>query len=348
MQHWLDILQQDLKQHDRVVLVTVAYIRGSTPREAGAHMVVSANGISGTIGGGNLEFKAIDQARELLRDNDHAVLYQDYPLGPALGQCCGGVASLIFETVTSDMSWVSDNATEGFVSVLALNGSMGRIVYAPDQQQVDVLIPASVKKQIVEMTETTLLLENEGYFIEKVTDYRIPLYIYGAGHVAHALVPMLAQLPFNITWVDNRADIFKSATGGVETLIVSRPEEVPKIAKNNAFHLVMTHDHGIDLEITHAVLQEDRFGYLGLIGSDTKRVRFERRLRARGIDHDHLDRMICPIGIPEITGKSPGEVALSVAAELTILHQEMVANTKNLSGLRLMEGIGREKHEQCR
>jgi xanthine dehydrogenase accessory factor len=84
---------------DRAVLVTVASTQGSVPREEGAWMAVFANGVLGTIGGGNLEFQAIDAARERLAQPSPAEpTIVRYPLGPSLGQCCGGVVHLRFET----------------------------------------------------------------------------------------------------------------------------------------------------------------------------------------------------------------------------------------------------------
>ncbi|WP_420546990.1 xanthine dehydrogenase accessory protein XdhC [Curvivirga sp.] len=323
MKHWLNELREELQQHDKVVLVTVALIRGSTPREAGAHMIVSDHGFKGTIGGGNLEFKAIDQARDLLSDGDNATLYQDYPLGPALGQCCGGVASLLFETVKATDPWVQQ-ASEGMVTVSSLSGEQTRQVYNSALENVENLLPAKVRVVAGNISEPTELMEEEGYFLERVEDSRIPLYLYGAGHVAHALVSMLVNLPFKVTWIDNRSNIFGTdCPSDVDTKVVENQEDMAYAAPNGAFHLVMTHDHGIDLEITHAVLAENRFGYIGVIGSDTKRARFERRLNARGIDRVVLEKLNSPIGIPEITGKQPGEVALSVAAEMTILYQQI-------------------------
>ncbi len=323
MKHWLEHLREDLDQHGKVVLVSVALIRGSVPREAGAHMIVSKDGFSGTIGGGNLEFRAIDQARDLLCDGDDAVMHQDYPLGPALGQCCGGVATLLFETVDQDAAWIKSSQDE-LVTLTSLNGSLPRQILSVSDHMVSDLLPKSVRKHASQMEEPTLLLEGDGYFLEKIQDTNQALYIYGAGHVAHALVPILSQLPFKITWIDNRPEMFKGMKGfNADIQILEKQEKIPKLAPDDAFHLVMTHDHGIDLEVTHAIMLENRFCYLGLIGSDTKRVRFERRLKARGISQAIVDQMISPIGIEEITGKSPGEVALSVAAELTILYQKM-------------------------
>ncbi len=94
---WLDALGNLRRRGEAAVLVTVLSTRGSTPREAGCKMVVSASATYGTIGGGNLEFQSIARARAAMAGAGPVVV--EFPLGPALGQCCGGHASVLFEPV---------------------------------------------------------------------------------------------------------------------------------------------------------------------------------------------------------------------------------------------------------
>lgn len=96
---WLDALAAAEREGRPAVLVTVLSTKGSTPREAGAKMVISAEGLAGTIGGGNLEHQCEAVARTLLADTTNTVLTRDFPLGPALGQCCGGHVSVLFEVL---------------------------------------------------------------------------------------------------------------------------------------------------------------------------------------------------------------------------------------------------------
>ena len=88
------------------------------------------------------------------------------------------------------------------------------------------------------------------------------------------------------------------------------------MAPAGAFYLVLTHSHDLDLAITHAILRRGDFGFLGLIGSKTKRARFEHRLAERGIAPALLERMVCPIGVPGIEGKEPEVIAVAVVAQL--------------------------------
>jgi xanthine dehydrogenase accessory factor len=88
------------------------------------------------------------------------------------------------------------------------------------------------------------------------------------------------------------------------------------LAEPGAFYLVLTHSHDLDLAITQAVLKRGDFAYLGLIGSKTKRARFEHRLVERGFSPALVDRIVCPIGSPGISGKEPEIIAVAVVAQL--------------------------------
>jgi xanthine dehydrogenase accessory factor len=157
------------------------------------------------------------------------------------------------------------------------------------------------------------------WFIESVERTRTPLFLYGAGHVGRALVSVLSGLPFDVTWIDTSKDRFPSGIrekAGLATLVARDLAAIARTAPAGAFHLVMTYSHPLDLAICHAVLGSGTFAYLGLIGSATKRSRFMKRLRELGHNEGALSRLTCPIGIPNVTGKEPAIIAISVAAQL--------------------------------
>jgi xanthine dehydrogenase accessory factor len=143
---------------------------------------------------------------------------------------------------------------------------------------------------------------------------RRPVIVYGAGHVGAALVTALAPLPFTVDWIDARPEALWAAPAAFPCRRVALPETIAAAAPDEAFHVVMTHSHALDLEVVAAVLARP-FAYLGLIGSATKRAIFRRRLAERGLD---AARLTCPIGLPEVRGKEPSVIALSVAAELVV------------------------------
>jgi xanthine dehydrogenase accessory factor len=167
--------------------------------------------------------------------------------------------------------------------------------------------------------EVILIAPRKGepaWLIEPEPRPRHPLYLYGAGHVGRAVVRALEPLPFEITWVDVAAERFPREVPSIARTIVSAdPTAIARSAPDHALHLIMTFSHALDLAVCHAVLSRD-FLWAGLIGSLTKRARFERRLREGGIDERAIAGLQCPIGIGGITAKEPAMIAVSVAAQL--------------------------------
>lgn len=147
-----------------------------------------------------------------------------------------------------------------------------------------------------------------------------PLMVFGAGHVAQALMPILSQLPCQITWVDNREDLLPdSLPKNVQAVFSEHPADEIRDMPGNSFYLVMTHNHQLDFEICETVLKRNDFSYLGLIASETKWRRFQQRFDFKGIDKESVERMSCPVGLSTVPGKLPMEVAVSIAGE--IIHQ---------------------------
>ncbi|MEM8551303.1 MAG: xanthine dehydrogenase accessory protein XdhC [Pseudomonadota bacterium] len=143
----------------------------------------------------------------------------------------------------------------------------------------------------------------------------VPVMLYGAGHVGVALARALKDLPFDLTWIDARRAEENPTPDDIPCRRLAIPEAAVSEAPDDAAHLIMTHSHALDLEIVAAVLSR-KHKFCGLIGSATKRATFARRLRERGISADGL---VCPIGLPSITGKAPAVIAASVAAQLLSL-----------------------------
>ena len=143
------------------------------------------------------------------------------------------------------------------------------------------------------------------------------LILFGAGHVGAALVQVLSQLPCRVLWVDERDHLFpQQLPANVQTEATDTPEAIIAQAESNTYFLVMTHHHGLDLRLSEQILRRGDAAWFGLIGSQTKRASFEHRLKERGIPAFALQNMICPIGVPGITGKEPGVIAVAVAAQL--------------------------------
>ena len=156
----------------------------------------------------------------------------------------------------------------------------------------------------------------------------VNIMLFGAGHVGKALVPILAQLPCQVTWVDSRAEQFPANVGdydNVAILISDAPESEVASMPQNSYFIVMTHNHQMDFDITQAILKRADFHYLGLIASATKWRRFQQRYKHRDIAPKQVARMNCPIGLSQVGGKLPIEVAVSISAEIIHTYQAQQA-----------------------
>jgi xanthine dehydrogenase accessory factor len=248
MNNWIAALAELQQQGEACVLVTIIEEQGSTPRNAGSKMVIAAARSYDTIGGGHLEYKAMQIAREMLESRSQHTRLERFSLGASLGQCCGGATVLLFEPMGQPQARIA---------------------------------------------------------------------VFGAGHVGRALVPLLASLPCRVTWIDSRENEFPaSIPAGVEKIVNEDVlDEVASLPAGSYF-IVMTHNHPLDLELAAAILKRNDFGWFGMIGSKTKRVKFEHRLRDRGFASETVQRMRCPMGLAEVKGKLPIEIAVSIAAEV--------------------------------
>ncbi|MCO5978500.1 xanthine dehydrogenase accessory protein XdhC [Ideonella oryzae] len=245
------------------LLVEVVSARGSVPRGVGTRMLVGAEGVRGTIGGGHLEWQVLQRAQALLAQGGApaAGWPLDWPvaLGPSLGQCCGGALTLRLSPLDA--------------------------------------------AAVAAWTDPPV---------------RLRLQLHGAGHVGRAIVHLLADLPCEVLWVDERDKEFPSEPSPphIARLVSEQAEAEVALGRPGDAYLVLTHRHDLDLRIVEAILRRGDFGFCGLIGSATKRARFEHRLRERGIPASSLSRLTSPIGLPGLSGKEPAVIALSVVAQL--------------------------------
>lgn len=255
---WAEDAVRRVESGAAVALVTLLDVLGSAPREAGARMLVSAEGQSDTIGGGNLELMLTRDARALLGAGEAAEEF-DYPLGPILGQCCGGRVRARIERLTCE------SATALLDEAIATEATW----------------PA--------------------------------LHLFGAGHVGEAMARAFEPLPFRLHWRDTRSEFC-----GVAKLTTDPRKEVDA-AEAGAHFLVLTHNHDLDYEIVRSVLARRDAAYCGLIGSRSKRVRFERQLRADRLSAE-LHKLTCPIGgAIGLKGKAPAVIAAATVAEVMLV-----------------------------
>lgn len=321
--------------HPPAVLVTVARVEGSVPREPGARMLVDAQGFRGTIGGGHLEHRALEIARAMLAQGGGAAHLEPhlerFPLGPRLGQCCGGIAWLAFEMADAQQLALLDRRRDEDSWRLVCVGWAA----APPTRSAEAAHATSLfdgaghqlaggAAPAFDRSQGTHVFQDDAgrlWLADAVFAPREHLMLFGAGHVGAAIVRALGELPCRVTWIDEREDLFPPGVpSNVRIEATDTPETLVEQAAPGTSFLVMTHSHALDLRLSHAILSRPRAGqgqdWFGLIGSSTKRRQFEHRLRERGIDRARLDAMVCPVGLPGIEGKAPAVIAASVAAQL--------------------------------
>ncbi|MEI9406041.1 xanthine dehydrogenase accessory protein XdhC [Mesorhizobium argentiipisi] len=266
-----------LSQAGRVALVEVAATKGSTPREAGAFMLVSASAIFGTIGGGQLEYMAIDKARQILGGRsrprspanearievDEVCATLDVPLGPEIGQCCGGRVEVLIR-----------------------------------------LVDASLEQQLIAKAES-----EEAHLPH--------VYLFGGGHVGQALAASLALLPIHVVVVETRSDALEGMPETVETRLTPMPEAVVREAPAGSAFAILTHDHALDFLIVAEALRREDSAYVGMIGSKTKKATFRNwLLKSAEGSEAQFGRLVSPIGGNAVNDKRPPVIAALAAAEI--------------------------------
>ncbi|MEX0366824.1 MAG: xanthine dehydrogenase accessory protein XdhC [Ruegeria sp.] len=306
----IDELAQAVAQHGRVVRVVIGAIKGSSPRDVGAAMLVWESGQTGTIGGGALEYHAAEAARALSADR-----ISRHALGPELGQCCGGAVTLVSEVYDAErVAALGDDIIARPVGSSSDRPLAVTRLFSDARSQGRTVPPVLINDWMVDPV------------------FRAPraLWIWGAGHVGRALVTTLAPLPdFKITWVDTAPARFPDAVpAGVIPLPAADPVAVLRHAPVDAEHLVLTYSHELDFALCHALLTHG-FTFAGLIGSATKWARFRKRLRALGHGEARIAQITCPIGDPSL-GKHPAAIALGVGAALLAKTRDRAATVTEI------------------
>jgi xanthine dehydrogenase accessory factor len=335
---WLAQLCDVLHEEPQAMVVTVAATRGSVPRESGTRMIVGTKALRGTIGGGHLEFDAIRIARDALNASDSGGNWLvRFPLAAKLGQCCGGVTTLLFQRVSVSAKWPAQlirqrDAGRAVALVVGVGTPSPAVaILTPGANANDASLPPAVQEAVRNLLAeggTGAVLVSQGdfaWYAERIRPNDFNVVVFGNGHVGRALVQILATLPCAVTWIDQREHDFPTVVPA-NTMVVATdtPEDEVVDAPQGSWFLVLTHSHALDFELTTRILARGDFAYLGLIGSVSKRAQFEKKLAARGTSAGAMKRITCPIGAGTIRSKEPGAIAVAVAAELLQLRERAV------------------------
>ena len=140
--------------------------------------------------------------------------------------------------------------------------------------------------------------------------------VFGAGHVGQAVIDVLQHLDIELVWIDSRKDLFSELNhAGINIAPHARPAQFAAQLPAGSLCLIMTHNHTLDFDICTTLLQRGDIPFCGLIGSTSKRRRFERLLKQAGLA-ELSAHLTCPIGVDGISGKTPREVAIAVSAQV--------------------------------
>lgn len=359
MSTWRQAVATVAAQHETAILVTVAGIIGSSPRDTGAKMVVTRDQLHDTIGGGHLEWRAIDIARAMLQQAPETLAAQRrlerFPLGASLGQCCGGLIHLSFERLDSRSTDSAASLAQQWRTqqdcwrLVPLDSCAPALVCARDGHLLADPANRANPAAAADATDAVqrgsvfafdadagchVISDAQGkrWLVDPCLAERAHLYLFGAGHVGTALIRLLAELPCRVTWIDEREHLFPAVPPLNVTLeATDTPQAIIAGAPPDSCFLVMTHSHPLDQDLTERIVRRGDARWVGLIGSSSKRAQFERRLRRRGVSDQQLAQIICPIGIPDIPGKEPAVIAIGVAAQLLQVwrRDELAASADN-------------------
>lgn len=258
--NWQEAISHCHNEAAPFAVATVIGTTGSTPRAGSAKMVITGTRTFDTVGGGQLEYRVIEAARDMLSSQVPAQKIEHLPLATRADQCCGGSVTVLLESFP-------------------------------------------------------------------VTAMRLA--VFGAGHVASALMLVLGQCDARIDWIDSRHDLFpKDLPANVKALQLDDPVSFVDELSDVHRCIIVTHDHALDYRLTHAILTRTEIDYIGLIGSDTKARRFMKRLEKDGVGPADRRRCHCPIGLASVRGKLPMEIAVSIVAEVLSLDPSPASEVK--------------------
>lgn len=323
-------LGQTLKDGKSAVLVTVIASSGSTPRGAGARMLVTDQGrVAGTIGGGAVEHRSEQMAAELLKTGtSHLEFFQLHKNQVLdLGMVCGGDVNVYFRYFkpgdpaaieltdvvenlyhTGEQSWLITEVTHEKEGGLAIYGARSGLISGS--------VPDEILGQLGNKPNSLQTEDGRTFYCEKLVQAG-KVYIFGGGHVAQKLVPALTAVDFRCVILEDREDFCRPELfpGVEETILIDNNHIADYVTiTEDDYVAVMTRGHKDDM-IVQAQAMRTPANYIGVIGSRHKIASVRSQLRERGFTDADFERVTTPIGL-DIKAETPAEIAVSITAQL--------------------------------
>lgn len=310
MQKLFEILIERIKQNKPSVLVTVIEGKGSVPRSSGAYMIADDKGrIYGTVGGGNIEYRATAKAKAIIDKKQNCVYEYNLSNDRAseLGMVCGGSAKILFYYIDEESGDIIEKALEMYnkrkAFWLLLPLKFGKIGISEN-------IKSNKHKFIT----------NDNYYAEEFL-YDGRVYIFGGGHLAKEVIPLLSHLEFRCIVMDDRDDFAdKALFPQAEEVIKSDLSNINLSINKSDYIIIMTRGHLFDTDVLRFALNTTA-KYIGVVGSRKKAQIVREKLKNEGFSDNELNRIITPIGI-DIGSETPAEIAISIAAQLIKIRNE--------------------------
>lgn len=330
MKKFFELLNDELISGNDVTMVSITASSGSTPRGAGARMIVGEKGrIYGTIGGGAVEYLCQHKAQDVLETkksyNESYILRQNEIRD--LGMICGGDVECFFQYISNEDDnvkelvrkvldsfennediWLVIDTTEGAKSSMGVLNKSGLKFGMEIPDEIIANLDGKLRKYVI--NERT-------YFVEQINQ-NAKVYVFGGGHVAQQLVPTLHRIGFNCIVVEDREDFAKKEL--FEGVLATRLVDMENLSElcneitENDYICIMTRGHKDDYVVQRQVLKTPA-RYIGVIGSKRKTAGVMEKLRNDGYTEKDLARITAPIGIP-MEAETPAEIAISIAGQL--------------------------------
>lgn len=319
-----------LTEGKEMVLVTVVASSGATPRGAGAHMIVTEEGrIWGTIGGGAVEHRSEQMAKQVLREKSS--LGHDFSLTKDdvqnLGMICGGAVQVFFHYIPENNKKYIELAQKALelcaadqdVWLISDIGKGGELALYNEEKGFMGTEEAWILPYLGQQPK--LIRENGKEMYAEQVFSSGKVYVFGCGHVSQELVPVLSHVGFRCVAMDDREEfanekLFPTA----EKVLLIDFEKISDYVeiKENDYVCVMTRGHAYDTTVQAQILKTPAC-YIGVIGSASKKAGVYKKLYEMGFTEADTDRITSPIGL-KIKAETPAEIAISIAGQM-IMHR---------------------------